>query len=134
MASSRACNAAIFNKLNAMMELSMWVLICQLFIWITSILSGNINVDSRVRIASGKMASPSFSTGLLSDASNNKNATKDEMIEAVLNKLKLRLVCCWNILKVYPKCEKTANHAGMIDAFVAVFFMASLMSMAVLAK
>ncbi len=100
MASSKACNAAIFNRLNAMMELSMWVLICQLFIGITSILSGNINVDSRVRIASGKMASPSFSTGLLSDASSNSNATNDEMIEAVLNKLKLRLVCCWNILKV----------------------------------
>ncbi len=98
MASSRACNAAIFNRLNAMMELSMWVLICQLFIWIISIWSGNNNVDSKVMMASGKIASPSFSTGLLSDASRSKNATKDEMIDAVLNKLKLKLVCCWNIV------------------------------------
>ena len=100
MASSRACNAAIFNRLKAMMELSMCALICQLLIWTISSLSGNINVDSRVKMASGKTASPSFSTGLLRDASNSKNATKDEMIDAVLNKLKLRLACCRNIAKV----------------------------------
>ena len=100
MASSRACNAAIFNRLNAMMELSMWTLICQLLIWTISSLSGNSNVDSSVTMASGKTTSPSFSTGLLSVASSSKNATNDEMIEAVLNKLKLRLAGCRNIAKV----------------------------------
>ncbi len=51
-------------------------------------------------VARGKIASPSFSTGLLSDARSSKSATNDEIIDAVLNKLKLRLFCCRKILKM----------------------------------
>ena len=83
-----------------MIELSICTFICQLFICRISSLSEKINVDDRVMMASGKMARPSFSTGLLSDARSSNNATRDEMIDAVLNKLKLRLFCCRNRLKV----------------------------------
>ena len=100
MASNRACKAAIFNRLKAMMELRICTPICQLLMCIACALSGYSKAANSVSVASGSMIKPSFSTGFLRVASNNKKATSDEISDAVLNRLKLKFSCCWKMLKV----------------------------------
>ena len=95
-----ACSAAMFNRLKAMMELRMCVPICQLLICMTYSLSANSRLAINDNVARGNTARPSFSTGLLSVANNNSRATREEIIDAVLNRLKLKSFCCWKVLRV----------------------------------
>ena len=101
----------MFNKLKAMMEVSIWVLIAQLYWDSCCVLPAKLSSSANMVAAIGNSAMPNFSTGLVSAAINRSRATIMATSELVLKKLKLKPLFCWNTMAVYRKCVQTPVHA-----------------------
>ncbi|OYV19057.1 MAG: hypothetical protein CG438_904, partial [Methylococcaceae bacterium NSP1-1] len=93
------------------MDVRIWVLMAQLYLDTSCVLSPKLSSNASMTAAMGNSAIPSFSTGLLSAAINKSRATIMATNELVLKKLKLKPLFWWKTMAVYNRCVQTAVHA-----------------------